>query len=100
MIERQLLARCRRIVKCDTARIARTGGKLYLIIGFNRTRGTMQANGTGNGEPYDYPYVEEHTIASGATEQELLASVREYRRLCGMTMEEYIVTKARKPCRR
>lgn len=92
MTERQLLARCRRLVPCDTARISRPGGRLFLIIGFDRhTKDDKRSQCYRNGEPYDYPYVEEHVIASGATEEELLVSVREYRRLQGMTMEEYLL---------
>ncbi|MFH0778222.1 MAG: hypothetical protein V2A71_06275 [Candidatus Eisenbacteria bacterium] len=96
MTEKQLLARCRRIIKCDTARIASSvGGTKWLIIGFNRnTRDDKRSQCFRNDEPYDYPYVEECTIASGQADEELLASVREYRRLQGMTMEAYVLEQA------
>ena len=41
-----------------------------------------------DGEPYDFDYVAEQTVASGGTEDELLASALEYKRLCGMPLRD------------
>lgn len=83
----RLVMRCREIIECDTARISTPAGKMFLVIGFNRnTKGQWMMNG----EPYDFDYVAEKVVASGETEEELLASAREYKRRCGMTTEEYL----------
>jgi hypothetical protein len=82
--------RCREIIDCDTARISTPAGKMFLVIGFNRNTKDDKGQWMKDGEPYDFDYVAEQTVASGETEDELLASALEYKRLCGMTMEEYL----------
>ena len=86
----RLVRRCREIIDCDTARISTPAGKMFLVIGFNRNTKDDEGQWIKDGAPYDFDYVAEQTVASGETEEELLASAREYKRLCGMTMEEYL----------
>ncbi len=85
-----LIKKCRKIIKCDSARISRPLKTMYLIIGFKRnTKDDHTSQYLKNGEPFDFEYMEERVIAHGNTEEELLASVKEYKRLCGITWEEY-----------
>ena len=92
MLDR-LVMQCREIIKCDSARITTLQEKMFLVIGFNRNTKDdsdgywMDETGTKR----DFDYVHETVIAYGKTEEELLASVREYKRLCGMTAEEYLI---------
>jgi hypothetical protein len=72
-----------KMLGCDTARISKPMGKLFLIIGTRRnTKADPPEHGKWfkNGEPIDFDYIEEHVIASGGTEAELLESARAYRR--------------------
>ncbi len=91
----KLSTKCMKIVECDTARIRKfdewVGGKMFLIIGFNRnTKDDHGQWSDENGIKKDWDYVAEKTVASGKTEDELIESAKEYQRLCGMTMEEYL----------
>jgi hypothetical protein len=87
----ELIEQCREIIEFDTARIDQPSeNTLFLIVGFNRNTKDNEGQWLKDGEPYDFDYVEEQVIAAGKTEEELLASVREYKRLCGMTMEDYL----------
>ncbi len=89
---KEIIKKCRRIVKCDTARIINPLGKRFLVIGFNRnTKDNKNYWWERNGKRYDFDYVEEQVIASGNTEDELIASAKEYKRLCNITMEEYLL---------
>lgn len=90
MKKEELIKRCREIIECDTARISQPLERMFLIIGFNRNTKDDSGQWYKDGEPYDFDYVNEYTVASGDTEEKLLASAREYKRLSGMTMEEYI----------
>ena len=88
----ELADECKQYVTCDTARISKPleNGKMFLIIGFNRN--TKEDEGqwvNQDGERIDFDYVQESCIASGHTKEELIASTKEYERLCGMTWEEY-----------
>ena len=90
MTEKELIDECRKIIKCDTARISKPSGKMFLIIGFNRN--TKDDEGTWfnqNDEQFDFDYVQESVVAAGTTEIELIESVKEYQRLCGLTWEQY-----------
>ena len=63
---------------------------MFLIIGFNRNTKDDEGQWVDeNGVRKDWDYVQESVIASGFTEDELIASTVEYVRLCGMTWEEY-----------
>ena len=93
----ELLKRCREIVECDTARISRplVDGRMYLIIGFKRNTkdgGGYFYNGACRAAYYikeSIDYAKESIVASGFTEDELIASAKEYVKLQGMTWEDY-----------
>jgi hypothetical protein len=63
---------------------------MFLIIGFNRNTKDDAGQWMQNGKPYDFDYVEEHVVALGKTEDELMESAREYQRVRNMTIEEYL----------
>lgn len=87
----RLVRRFVRMFKCDTARITSHLGKHFLIIGHNRnTKDDPGVWTDGNGNRRDWDYVKEQVIASGGTEAELVASAKHYKKLCGMSMEEYL----------
>lgn len=91
----ELSSKCMEIVECDTARIRKfdewLGGKMFLIIGFNRnTKDNPGQWVDEHGNERDWDYVEEKTVASGKTEAELIESAEEYKRLCGMSILEYL----------
>ena len=85
-----LLEECRKIIKCDTARISRPLGRMFLIIGFNRNTKDDEGQWLKNGDPIDFDYVQESCVASGNNPEELIADVKEYKRLCGISWEEYL----------
>lgn len=86
----ELIKKCREIIKCDTARISKPLNKMFLIIGFNRNTKDDEGQHVKNGVLFDFDYVNESVVASGFTESELLSSAKEYQRLCGITMDEYL----------
>ncbi len=91
----KLSAKCKEIIECDTARISKVCDTLFLIIGFNRNTKDdpgqwVKIHENGTRENRDWDYVQEHVVASGKTEKELISSTEEYKRLCGMTMTEYL----------
>jgi hypothetical protein len=91
----ELIKQCRKIVKCDTARISKPLDKMFLIIGFNRN--TKDDEGVWvnqDNKRIDFDYVQEQVIASGKTKKELIASVKEYQRLCGITWEQYFAARS------
>lgn len=99
--ENKLIAKCREIIECDTARIRKyDDGKMFLIIGFNRNTkddlGQWCKDALGKEPIPDWDYVEEKVVASGNTELGLIKSAEKYKRLCGMTMEEYLTEEAKK----
>ena len=78
------------LLGCDTARVVKThSGKLFLIIGYNKSTKDSPYQWYENNKPIDFEYVEEKTVASGYTDKELLASAKFYKKLSEMTMEEY-----------
>jgi len=85
----ELIKKCRKIVKCDTARISKPLDRMFFIIGFKRNTKDDPGQFTKNGQPYDFYYMQENVIASGNTEEELIENVKEYQRLCGITWEQY-----------
>lgn len=85
----ELIARCRSIINCDVARISKPIKRMYLIIGFNKNTKDDSGQWVKDGKPFNFDYVDEHIIASGDTEDELIASVEEYKRLSNMSWEEY-----------
>lgn len=87
----ELIEQCRKLIECDTARISKPQGRMFLIIGFNKsTKDDKTSQFIKNGEPYDFDYVEEKVVATGYTEEELLESAEEYKRLSEITWEEYL----------
>ena len=75
----------------DSVRISHGSNKYFLIIGVTRnTKDNPSYQTLRNGEQWDYDYVDEKCIASGQTEDEVIKSAIEYKRLCNMTMGEYI----------
>ena len=86
----ELINKCKEIVKCDAARIIKPLDRMFLIIGFNRNTKDDSGQFIKNGEPFDFDYVQETVIASGDTNEELIANVKEYQRLCGITWEQYL----------
>ena len=89
-----LSSKCMKIIECDTARISMPGGELFLIIGFNRNTkddpGQWCKDACGMEPVNDWDYVEEKVVASGQTEYELIKSAEEYKKLCGITILEYL----------
>lgn len=92
--EERLVKRFIRMFGCDTARISKPCGKLFLVIGWNRNTKDGPGQWTKNGEPIDFDYLQEKVIASGNTEAELIESAKEYKRLQGMTWADYFRDRA------
>lgn len=91
----KLSSKCREIIECDVARISNLGGKLFLIIGFNRNTKddpgvNIQQFEDGSQIEKDWDYVAERVVASGETEEELIESAEYYKKLCGMAMIEFL----------
>ena len=87
-----LITCCRDIIECDTAKISRINGIIFLIIGFNRNT-KDDTDGVWideDGNEKNWNYVDEKVVASGNTESGLLSSLREYVLLCKMTTAEYL----------
>lgn len=93
-----IIAKCRKIIKCDTARISQPTNRMYLIIGFNRNTADDEGQWVKNGEPFNFDYVQESVVASGDTDEELIQSAIEYNRLCGITWEQYFKELGQKHC--
>jgi hypothetical protein len=84
--------------KCDRARITSPCGTHYLILGWNKNTKTEREAGRDcgqwhrNGEPIDFDYVHEQVVANGKTEEDLVSSAKHYKKLLGMTWEDYFRT--------
>jgi hypothetical protein len=87
--EARLIRRFVRMFGCDTARISKPRGKLFLIIGHNRNTRDDAGRWFKNGEPIHFDYVKEKVIASGDTPDELMESAKEYKRLLRMSRADY-----------
>jgi hypothetical protein len=85
--ENELLDKFKEMFGCDTARITKPIDRMFLIIG-DKCR--SEGQWFRNGEPHSFDYIAEKCIASGYTEDELIASAEKYRRLQGMTMVEAV----------
>lgn len=90
----RLVAFTKRLLHCDTARIweSEFSGQRFLIIGqHKRSEGDwVRVNDAGEHEPVAFDYTAEKVIACGHSWEELKASVKEYKYLCGLTMEAYL----------
>jgi len=88
-----LIRRFIRMFRCDSARICCYPGRMFLIIGNNRsTRQNMKETGScwhKDGKPFHFKYLSEMVIASGSTEAELIESAKEYKRLSRLTPQEF-----------
>lgn len=86
------------LFECDRVRITRVGNMLFLILGWNRS--TRQDAGQwhdSEGRPVHFDYVDEHVVASGADEDALIASAKEYKELMGLKWSEYFERKGAIP---
>lgn len=85
-----------RMFKCDEARVTRVGDTLFLMLGWKENTATQREKHPGIGQwndgekDIDFDYIRSEVVASGKTENELLAAARHYKKLLGMTMEEYL----------
>jgi hypothetical protein len=85
-----LIEKCRKHVQCDSARIVSLSGTMFFIIGFHKsTKDDIHSQWVNHNNIMDFTYTEEHTIASGKTEKELLESVQKYVQLSSMSWEDY-----------
>lgn len=75
---------------CDSIRIVEYGDLKFLLLGWNRNTKDGSDQWFKNGQPFDFDYVEEKVVASGATDEELHKSAQEYVRISKLTMEEYL----------
>lgn len=71
---------CKKELGCDTVRISNPCEKMFLIIGFKAHTKDNKDSCWQNekGERIDFEYTNERVIASGDTEEELWASVKQY----------------------
>jgi len=78
-----------RMFGCDRTRIVKAGGKLFLILGWNvRSSGEWYRNG----KPITFNYVREQVVASGTNMEELRASAKKYKRVLGMSWDQFFAT--------
>ena len=87
----RLVRRFRRMFKADAAWLTSPLGKtIFLIIGFNRNTKEDPCQWVDqDGKVKNWDYVQESCIASGDTVGDLIASAKHYKRLQGMTREEF-----------
>lgn len=78
---RQLRDKFREMFDCDEVRISRPLGRMFLILGSRRSTSEDEGQWYRNGEPVDWDYLAEKVVASGDTEEELIASAEEYKRV-------------------
>jgi hypothetical protein len=96
VVVQRLVRRFVRMFKCDTARITQPCGTMFLVVGHKRhTKRDRKKNPAAgqwmkDGKPFDFDYVAEQVIAHGKTEAELVADAKHYKKLQGMTMEQYL----------
>jgi len=88
-----VVLRLRDLLEADTARVSSPlGPRMFLVIGHRRSTRDDPGHwedADGN-RMLDWEYVDEKVVASGETEEELIASAQEYQRLFGMTMADYL----------
>lgn len=66
---------------CDAARVSRPCGRSYLILGTRRNTRESGGQWYKDGDAIDFDYLDERVVASGETEEELIVSAEEYKRL-------------------
>ena len=87
----KILAKYKKMFECDTVRISKPIEKMFLIIGFKKhTKDSLYGWYDKTGKRKDFEYIEEKAIASGYGYVQLKESALEYKRLCGITMIDYL----------
>lgn len=91
---KELLEKCKSLLKIKEGRIFKVGNKLFFIKG--ELSSLVDDNSSYwsdsiNGERIDFDYIKESVIASGDTEEELIDSIKKYITLCDMTWEQYFL---------
>lgn len=77
----QLERRFLRMFGCDTAKIDSPCKTFFLIIAKRRSTKDDKQKWYRDGKPLEFEYDEQHVIASGKTEKELIASAKHYKGL-------------------
>lgn len=86
--QKHLVRRFVRMFKCDTARISSPCGTHFLVLGWKeRSEGQWFDQ---DGKPVNFDYVREQVVASGKTTRQLITAAKHYKRLIGITWEEYL----------
>jgi hypothetical protein len=98
-VNQVLLDKFKRMFRCDAARISQPlpNDTMFLIIG--RKRHTSEDAGIWidqQGSEKNWDYLAESCIASGDTEEELMASARKYHDLQGLSMLDVFEGKTKK----
>lgn len=82
---------------CDTARISKPVGKMFLIVGMNkntlkeRTKDPSVGVWTdGNGNTIDFDYVDEKIVASGHDFKSLMKDAKYFKQLLRMSWTDYL----------
>lgn len=92
--EQQLLDWAKRYFRCSATRLSSFPSKHFLIIGRRRSTRQDGREGKGiwyrDGKPHHFYYLEESIVGSGATLDEVKASAKEFKRLAGMSMNEWL----------
>jgi hypothetical protein len=81
MRTKEFIAEIKKMFGCDSVRISRPLGRMFLIIGFNKNTADNEGQWYRNGEPIDFEYLEEQVIANGVCLDELLANAQHYKKL-------------------
>lgn len=83
------------MVKFDYARIRKQFGSIWLFIGdYRHTREDKTAVWIDqDGNEKHFSYIDWRVVAHGDTWEEFMESAKEYFRICGMTMVEYLEEK-------
>jgi hypothetical protein len=79
-----------KMFSCDVAEVKKATDTYFLILGWKRsTKDDTEGQWYKNGEPFHFKYVHRQVVASGKTLQELRKSADTYKRLEGMSWEEF-----------
>ena len=93
-----MIAKFVELYGCDKARIVQAGDMLFLLLGWKRsTRSDAGQWHDSKGQPIHFDYVHEEVVASGADEDALIASAKEYKELMGLKWSEYFERKGAAP---
>lgn len=80
-----------KMFNCNRVEILKFCGTMFLVVG-NKKNTKNNSNGwcDETGKRKDFEYIERTAIAHGKTIKKLIESAKEYKRLCKMTMLEYL----------